>query len=66
MANALSNTEKLEKINLTPCTLDDVEESLIELESLNRMLISTKKILENWKSTWKGILKELQGSPSYE
>jgi hypothetical protein len=61
MANALANVEKLEKINLILGTLDDVGEILVELESLDRMLISTKKSWENGKTAWQGILEEVQG-----
>jgi hypothetical protein len=42
--------KKLENINLSPSTLDDAEDSLMELESLNKMLISTKKIWNDGKS----------------
>lgn len=64
ISSALVDVEKLDKMNINPSTLDEGEECLVKLESLNKTLTRAKGIWDDGKLAWEAILKELQGAPS--
>lgn len=63
-SSALVGIDKILKINLTPNTLEEREDTLMELESQHRMLAAAKKSWEEGKFSWKAILHKIQGSTS--
>lgn len=64
ISHALMEAEKIEKMNVTPSTLEEGEECLVKIESLHKTLSREKCVWDDGRPSWEVILKELQGAPN--